>query len=357
MKKILVTGAGGTPAVNFIRSLRVAPEKFYLVGVDCNKFYLQRAETDERYLVPAANDLGYITILNDIIKESGAEFIHAQNDVEIGVISKNRDELVIKSFLPSKKTVAICQNKLETSKRWETAKLPQPKTLAINNKNDLRDAFKNLGNQIWIRKVRGAAGKGSLLVSDYDIAKSWIDFNQGWGCFMAAEYLSPQSITWQSIWQNGKLIVAQGRKRIYWEFADRAPSGITGLTGTGVTVGDENLDSIAQKSILAIDSNPNGIFSVDLTYDKNGIPNPTEINIGRFFTTHEFFTKAGLNMPYIYVKIAFNESYQNPNKIINPLPVGLAWIRGMDFKPILTTMENIERCEKELNNRRKKLNL
>ncbi len=356
-KKILITSAGGTPAVNFVRSLKLSPEKFYFIGTDCNKFYLQRAETDKKYLVPQAADSDFIVVLKDIIKETGAEFIHTQNDVEIGVISKNREKFSIKSFLPSKKTVALCQNKLATSKIWMKGKLPQPKSLPINNENDLKNAFRALGNRIWIRNVEGASGRGSLLVDKYKIAKSWIDFKDGWGHFMAAEYLSPQSITWQSLWNKGKLIIAQSRKRIYWEFADRAPSGITGITGTGVTVSDRNLDRIAKEAILAIDENPHGIFSVDLTYDKDNVPNPTEINIGRFFTTHEFFARAGLNMPYIYVKIAFGEKYPKPVKTINPLPQGLAWIRGMDFKPILTTTKEIDRYEKELAERRKKLNL
>ena len=29
----------------------------------------------------------------------------------------------------------------------------------------------------------------------------------------------------------------------------------------------------------------------------NGVPNPTEINISRFFTTVRFFTEAGINFP------------------------------------------------------------
>ncbi len=55
------------------------------------------------------------------------------------------------------------------------------------------------------------------------------------------------------------------------------------LLGAAVTIDDPIVTDIALKSILSIDKNPNGIFSVDMTYDKNSVPNPTEINIGRFF--------------------------------------------------------------------------
>jgi carbamoyl-phosphate synthase large subunit len=216
----------------------------------------------------------------------------------------------------------------------------------LNNEKDLETAFKELGEEIWVREIKGSGGKGSLLVKDFKQAKAWIDFQNGWGNFTAAEYLSPDSITWQSIWSNGKLVVAQTRKRLYWELAKVSPSGISGATGGAITISDPVVDEIALKSIYAIDKNPHGIFSVDMTYDKNKVPNPTEINIGRFFTTHEFFTKAGLNMPYIFIKLAFGEPYPEPAKKINPLPENLVWIRGMDFLPILTTVDELNKYEK-----------
>jgi len=92
-----------------------------------------------------------------------------------------------------------------------------------------------------------------------------------------------------------------------------------------------------------------------MTLDRDGIPNPTEINIARFFTTHLFFSKAGLNVPLIFVKAALDEPLPELPVKINPLPLGLAWIRGMDFEPILTTVEKINECEVELQALRQQL--
>ncbi len=355
IRKILITGAGGSPSTNFVRSLKKAPEDFYFIGVDCDSYYLQRAETDEKYLIPSKDDERYLEMLNEIIVRTGADFLHAQNSGELEVLSENRDKLKTRYFLPSVETIRICQNKFESYQKWAEAGLPQPKTLFLNNENDLKEAFEGLGDdEIWVREIRGSGGRGSLLTKDFEKAKTWIDFKDGWGKFTAAQYLSPQSITWQSIWQDGELIVAQTRKRLYWELAKISPSGISGATGAAVTVSDSQVDEIALKAIKAIDAEPHGIFSVDMTYNKNNVPNPTEINIGRFFTTHEFFTQAGLNMPYIFVKLAFGESYPKPAKTINPLPENLVWIRGMDFLPKLTTVEEIEKYEKEFEKRKNK---
>ncbi len=353
MKRILVTGAGGAAATNFVRSLRlVKDEKFYLIGLDADKFYLQRSETDEKHLAPCADDADYLSILNDIIKGTGAELIFAQPDVEICAISQFREKLACRTFLPKNETVRICQNKFLSFEHWKRAGLTVPSTIKINCEDDLKYAINTLGPKIWVRADQGAFGKGSMPTEEYAQAKAWIDFQKGWGSFVAAECLESQSVTWQSIWKDGELIVAQGRKRLYWEFGNRAPSGVTGLTGTGVTISDPELDELAQKAIKAIDKKPHGIFSVDMTYDKRHIPNPTEINIGRFFTTHFFFSKAGLNMPYIYVKLAFDEPIEPLPKKINPLPEGLVWIRGIDIEPILTDVKMVEQEVEKLEQRR-----
>jgi len=352
MKRLLITGAGGSPSTNFVRSLRQSPEKFYLIGVDSDKYHLQRAETDEKHLITNKDDPDYLRILNQIIEETKADFLHAQNSAELEVLSENREKLKTKIFLPAKETIKLCQNKFETYKRWKENRLPQPETMFLNNENDLRGALEKIGPKIWVRETRGSGGKGSLLSDNFHHLKTWIDFQNGWGKFTAAEYLSPQSITWQSIWYNGELIVAQTRKRLYWELSKVSPSGITGATGAAITVSDQKVDEIALKAIFSVDTKPHGIFSVDLTYDKNDIPNPTEINIGRFFTTHEFFTRAGLNMPYIFVKLAFGEPYPEIKKKLNPLPENLVWIRGIDFLPVLTSIEEIKKYEKEFEQRK-----
>lgn len=355
MKKILVTGAGGSPAVNFTRSLRKAPESFYIIGIDANKYCLERAEVDEKYLVPKASDAMYIPFIKEIINETQPDLLHVQQSQEVPVISRYRDELGCNVFLPKQKSVEICDNKMESFKCWKSAGLKVPETLLLESEGDIDIAFERLGGKVWVRAVVGSGGKGAAPVTDPEWAKLWVTAHDGWGKFSAAECLTPNSVVWQSIWREGELVVAQGRKRIYWELGNRLLSGVTGITGAGYLVSDPTVDRIALDAILAIDKRPDGIWGVDLTYDELGIPNPTEINIGRFFTTHQFFTEAGLNMAYIYVKIGLGEELPNISKRLNPLPSNLVWIRGVDFLPKLTTMEAIDRHEEQLRRRLQKL--
>ena len=351
----MVPGAGGSPATNFIRSLRYLKEQIFIVGTDANDYYLQRSEADVSYLAPPCSHPKYFSFLNYLIKKHKIQFIHIQNDIEMQAISANREKLNAKTFLPAKETVTICQNKFESAQIWEKAGIKVPKTFLIKNFSQLETVYNRFKGKIWLREISGAGGKGSIAPQDLKQAKIWIDFKKGWGKFLAAELLTPDSITWMSIWNRGELVVAQGRKRLYWELSKISPSGITGSTGAGVTVSDVKLDKIAKKCVTSIDSKPHGIFSVDLTYDFSGIPNPTEINIGRFFTTHEFFTRGGLNMPEILLKLVYNEPLPKLKKKLNPLKNGLVWIRGMDFLPILTTERKINKTREESERILKKL--
>lgn len=344
MKRVLVTGAGGSPAVNFTRSLRKAPEDIYIVGTDFDKYYLMRAEVDKRYLIPAAKDPQYIDVLNKIIDEEKIEFVHAQNDVEVGILSANRDKLHAKTLFPAQETIITCQDKFLSFEKWEAAGIKVPKTYIIHNKEELQKAFDEFGGKMWVRATSGAGGRGSLPITDMQTAINWLDFQKGWdGTFTASELLRDDTVTWMSMWNNGELVIAQGRRRLYWELGKVSPSGVSGATGGGETVSDPVLDKIAHKAVLAIDPKPNGLFGVDMAYDQNGVPNPTEINIGRFFTTHQFFTELGVNMPYMFVKQAYGEELPPIAKKLNPAPDHMVWIRGMDFEPVLASMEDIDK--------------
>jgi carbamoyl-phosphate synthase large subunit len=215
--------------------------------------------------------------------------------------------------------------------------------MVITGPADLAAALERFGGRMWLRAVTGAAGRGSLPVEDLDTARGWLDLQHGWGGdFTAAELLEPDSVTWMSLWHEGELIVAQSRRRLYWELGRLAPSGVTGITGAGETIRDGVLDAIALRAVQAIDPEPHGLFGVDLALDRDGVPNPTEINIGRFFTTHLFFSQLGLNMPELYVRLGFGEDVAPIEPRLNPLPPGMVWIRGVDFEPVLVAAEEIE---------------
>ena len=348
MARIHIGGAGGAPANNFIRSLRESKRKDYLIGASCVPADLFLAKVDERHPIPPARHEAYAGRLLGLVRETRPDFIHAQHDFEVQAISNLREELSalgVRCFLPRKETVDLCVNKFLSYERWKSAGIKAPETFMLHSPEDLQSAFRQLGGRVWLRAIEGGGGTGALPTRSLDFAERWIEEFNGWGRFSAAAMLTPRSVTFLSLWHEGNLVVAQTRRRRSWNFGDRTVSGVTGITGVAETASDPVVTKVSLEAILAVDRMPHGIFGVDLTYDALGVPNPTEINIGRFFTTHYFFTQAGLNLPEIYVNIALDGEFPKLSRAINPLPDGLVWIRGMDVEPILTTVSELDMLE------------
>lgn len=347
-KRILLSETGGTLTRNVIASLRASKRPYYIIGVTSHPYEIALSNADESYLVPEAGSPAFIPAVNAVAKKTRAELLHSQHDAVIKVLARRRNEISVPMFLPATKTVLACVDKFESFRKWKSAGVPVAGSMEIQKPEDITRAFETFGKTIWLRLKEGGGGAGSVPVTDVKFARIWIDHFSGWHKFIASEMLSPDSITWSSIWHDGKLVVAQGRKRLYWLYANRTLSGVTGVTGAAVTVRNKDVDALARRAILAIDPRPHGIFSVDMTYDRAGSLRVTEINIGRFFTTIHFFTEAGLNMPDIFMRLAFGEKLPHIARPVNPLPPGLVWVRGMDTAPVLTTQKKLKAFKKYL---------
>ena len=346
-KKILIAGAGGAPSEGVIYSLLRSPDKEEVIGMGSIPTDLAMSKAQRKYLVPWSYEDSYHDALLNVLDREKPDLI--QNDLEIHYASLMRNDILAsgtKLFMPEHEVIEVCVDKWKTYEKFSKAGVPVPKNMMINSEEDLEKAFRILGDdegKIWLRYSSiGAGGKGSIPTNDYNMAKAWLDRHEGWGEFVAAQMLTPNTVTWLSVWYEGELIVAQTRKRKGWIHGNRTVSGVTGVTQVGITYSSEEVDKIAMDAILAVTDKPHGIFGVDMAYDKKGVPNPTEINISRFFTTIRFFTEAGLNMPVIFKDLSLYGKKPILDKKTNPLPDGLMWLRAMDSEPMLTTEEKMK---------------
>jgi carbamoyl-phosphate synthase large subunit len=340
MKRILVTGVGGPAGINFVMSLKIAPEKMFIVGTEANVHFIHLASTNRCYLVPEAMEDRYIDELNEVILKEEVEFVHAQPDAEVAVISENREKLKANVFLPSKKAVRVCQDKLESAKLWRKNDVPVARFIELRDEGDVDKAFEVFGSPIWIRARQGAGGRGSTPAYNKETALSWISYwksrNVTWE-FIAQEHLPGRNIGFHSLWKDGELVTSMARERLRYIYPHLAPSGITGTPSIQRTIHDNFVNEIGTKAVLAIDQDFNGIACVDLKENNGGVPCVTEINAGRMFTTSFFFSYASrvlrkdyyANIPYLYVKLAFNESIPDIPKY-NILPENIYWIRHID---------------------------
>jgi carbamoyl-phosphate synthase large subunit len=348
MAKILVMGAGSAQSNGVINSLLDVDNPEEIIGAGSEPTDLIFCRAEKKYLLPHSLNKDYKSKLLALLNKEKPDFIHFQHDQELIVASSFRNEIIstgTKLFIPDHEDIDTCVYKYKSYLKFKEAGLKVPKNIVINNENDLKSSFEQLttkNEKIWLRQMSiGGGGKGSVATDSFNFAKEWINHNNGWEDFIAAEVLTPNSATFASIWYEGELIVGQGRQRKGW--SGRSVSGVTGVTKVGMISNNNHIVDIAIESIKAVSKRPHGIFGVDMTYDFDNILNPTEINIGRFFTTIEFFKQAGLNMPEILKDIAIYNKFPKITNKINPLKnENLMWLRAMDEKPLLISKQQLE---------------
>ncbi len=335
--RVLILGAGGAAAIGYTRALRLADASYYLIGADTSRDALHFAETDEAHHVE--ND----TELVGLLVSTRPDFVHAQPDEEVLRLSRLRATLKwhgVRFFLPSHHAIVTCQDKWESYLRWKEAGVPVPHTQLVRGREALYNTITARGRECWLRRRSGAGGAGSVRTDSFDFACHWMQRNDGWGEFTVADVLPGKSVTWTSVWWKGEFVASQQRLRLSWANGRNAPSGVSGSTGVGETCSDPRVEEVAPAACRAIDARPHGIWSVDMTYDDFGMPNPTEVNPGRWFTTvPEFFARAGFNIAHQYTRIGgegeFYASEWDDGDSFNPLPDGLRWHRLMDTQPRL----------------------
>jgi carbamoyl-phosphate synthase large subunit len=343
VKRILVTGAGGPAAVNFIRSLRAADEQMWIVGSDVSRSHLEWPDVDAAYQAPSYRDDSYVDFLNDLIAHERIEFVHPQPDGEVRAISEHRDELHARVLLPAHETIQMLQDKHVSGQRWAAAGISPTPSLLVSDRDDLERAAHILGLPFWLRATEGAGGTGSTPVEDVEVAAHWMAYwslrGRSWS-WVAQELLPGANLAFTSLWYDGELICSQARERLEYIYPYLAPSGVTGTPVDAVTCKRPDVNDVATRAVLAVDVAATGIFCVDLKEDANGMPRPTEINCGRFFTTSYFYTAAGLNLPHLYVALAFGDPLPTVPRY-DALAPGQHWLRHIDCSAVLRTEQEL----------------
>lgn len=333
-------GAGGSAGINFIRALRLSKQPMHIVGVETNKYYLELSPVDVRYWVPhpRGEEKKYARKIADIVKKERIDFIHAQPDPEVKILSDYRNEIRAKTFLPNKQTVDLCQDKWTSYVRWVDRGIPVAYTERVTSIEQLKKFFLRKKKQYWLRLNRGAGGKGSLPVSSFEESSMWIQYWSRRGIstsdFLISDILPGKEISWVSIWKAGKLICSQQKERYEWVQSGIAASGVGGTTAIQRTVSNPVINRLTTRAVLAVEEKPNGIFVVDAKQDESGKFCVTEINPGRFFTTTLFFATAGVNFPELYLRLGIGEPIPAV-KQYNNLERNIFWIRVPDGGPVM----------------------
>lgn len=344
-KRVLVPGAGGPGAVNLTRGLLAAPEPVFTVGCDASPFYLHLALTHEKARVPRCSDEdGYVAAIRALVERHRLNVVYPNSSLEMMVLTRRRDEIPAAMTVPAVETQQVAASKWETWKRWTARGIPVPQTMLIETEADVERAFDEIPTRpIWFRGA-GIPGRGiggaALPCRTPLQARGWIDFYQGYGGFIASEFLPGENLTFLGIFDHGRLVVSQGRQRDLYVIPHVSPSGITGAPAVCHTVHRPDLNDLGTRCVLAIDPRFHGAAFVDFKGAGDGRILPTEINAGRFGTTHHFYTAAGANFPYWMLRMTLGEALPDlpPYDV---LPPDLYWIRTLDAGPVLLRKDEL----------------
>lgn len=338
-KRVLLLGSAGSAGINFIKSLQLE-KSVEIISVDANKYYLEMVPTQKKYLVvrEKGKEEEYIKKINKIIKKEKIDFVHAQPDTEVKILSDYRSKVQAKTLLPSKGAISIFQDKWETFKVLKKHNIAIPKTFEIKNEKSLKNIFKNNKDIWWIRSNKGAGGKASLPVKSFEQANAWLKFWLGKGLkstdFSVSEYLPGREISTLMVWSDGKLICSAQKERMEWLQSNVSVSGSGTTTAIQKTVHEPKINKLCTATIKAVDNNPQGVYVVDAKQNKNNIFCVTEVNPGRFFTTSLFYSTAGVNMPYIYVVLGLGLPVPKVKRY-NSVDKDIYWIRIADGGPAM----------------------
>ena len=346
---MLVLGAGGSAAANFVDALRRADRGYRIVGGDASAVKLHLSTADERVVVPRASEPGYVEAVAWAVERWSCAVVHAQPDPEVLAIGAARDRLGARTYLPEQGVLELAGDKLRFAERMRAAGVAVPEARTYPSAErvvEITDELLTRHERVWVRARVGAGARASLPVRTGAQAAAWI---QWWideramraTDFMVSEMLPGREFAYQSVWQDGELVAGQARERVEYLYGHLTPSGQTSTPAVARTVADPRVDELAISAIRALDPRPCGAYCVDVKESAGGVPNVTEINAGRFFTTSNFFAAAGLNMPDLLVRAALGERL--PPAVSSPLPADLYWIRMVDMGFVLVPGAELDR--------------
>lgn len=346
--KLLLTGVGGSASSNFLDSLKLSKLNLEVVGVDSSSSMIALSPIKSKILVPSAKDEDYLPDLMQIIEKFDIDVIHAQPDAEVNVVSANRERLNAGVFLPRKSEISLASDKEKFAVEMRKSGVPVPISGEGRSKIDFSKTCTELFRSVpklWVRAKTGAGSRASLPVTSTEQATNWIEWwikekNLDWTDFQASEFLPGEEYALQTIWQDGLLIAAEARVRVSYLYGFLTPSGQSSTPSVARTTSKPEVYQVGLKAIRALAQNPNGVFCVDLKTDVFGTIKVTEINAGRFFTTSNFFSYAGVNMPEMSVRAALGEKLVPTGSAT--LGEDLFWIRMVDMGFKLIHRDEIE---------------
>ena len=309
--RVLILGAGSAAGENLIRSLRTADPSLALVGGHDDRFVLKRSAAATRYLLPSPRSRTFVRAVGRLVDERRVDLVMPTSDAHVQALSEGRRRFGRAVFLPDRAVVALCSDKLRLTRALRRHGIPSPATHPVTSLAAIDAVFARFARRpLWCRPRTGTCARGGSAVSTPEQARGWIRLWQTMQglrvrSFTLSEYLPGREILCQSVWDRGRLVLANTFERLSYFGVDNIPSGVTSLSSLAKTVVAPAVVDVCRRAVRAIAPAASGAFSIDVKEDGAGRPHVTEINAGRFFMAMTAFDRVlKHNIALTYVQLA-----------------------------------------------------
>ena len=335
MKKltVLITAAGGNSTPSYIDCLKNNFEKrqVKIVCSDINNQPVIRFKADSFHILPKANSKKYIDSLVKLCKNNKVDVILPCSWSEVFSISKNIEifkENNISVAVSNFEVIKKLMDKFSVYQLLNKYKIPVPKSFLVTNKKDFKNALMNLGypkKTICFKPSKYSSSGGNRgfrilkvnnslkdIILNQKPGSADIDYETAMRIFqeknielMVSEYLSGDEFSVHILAKKGKMLhcIPFHKKR-----------SIHGHSLESSIVKNKECVSICKKIVKILNADYN--LNIQLKKSNSGKLKLIEIN-PRIGGGVSLPMAAGINLPYLGVKLALNEKLPVKKKYDN----------------------------------------
>lgn len=327
MKKtrIILTGAGGPGGPGIIKSLRIAPQKFFIIGLDNNPNSIAPALVDKFYSLPFGDDPKYVPELLSVVKKEKVKVILPLNTRELLNLAQNKglfEKQGAKICISPSDSIETANNKFLLTKLCQKIGVPYPRFILIKNLPEFKEAVLKLGcpkKRVCFKPPISNGQRGFRIIDDFSdqldfllnhkptqvvvsfqhiisILKKAKPFPE----LIVMEFLPGDEYTVDILAEQGKSLVVIPRLRQQIKM---------GVSFEAITEKEDRIIDYSKKIVKALKLH--GIVGLQFKRDAKGMPKILESN-PRLQGSNVLSTASGVNLPYLAVKMLLGEKIKIP---------------------------------------------
>lgn len=325
--RVILTACGAPGAPGILKSLRVNDERHVTVlGTDMNAESVGLKLVDEGRVVPPGDDPGFIDAVLSLIESwKPVDALIPLSTYELVPFASSVGALEsagVGIAISEPESLATVNDKLALYSSLKGSRVGIPLFEAVSDVHEFEEAARRLGyprNRICFKPARGKGSRGFRLIdpeakklgllfgskpdatlSDYQTMVDTLGEEDSFPQSLVMEYLSGEEYSVDLLADKGRTLVCIPRRRLEMR---------QGISVRSVT--EKNEELIALSSEVVSRFKLHGNIGIQFRMDDAGVPKLLEVN-PRLHGTVVLCTAAGVNMPYLGLKLALGEDFDVP---------------------------------------------